>query len=177
MIYRPTAAAVVYRVNAHRVPVFLAVQKSRWDKDEWGVVQGEFHKHTDLTLENAVKRELREELGTTRFGHVVATGIRTQRLFSEKTLSRYGNGQYVGKDIVYFGVEFHGKQDDIALGSELSTYRWFGGRNFIKRVKYAQEMRGIIAMIKEDYTPKVVVSPIARTEYHSSSRKFYIHTS
>lgn len=169
-IYRPTAAAVVYRVNAHRVPVFLAVQKPNWDTNEWGLVQGEFHPDTDVTLENAIERELREELGTTRVGHVIATGVRTQRLFSETTLSRYPDRTYDGKETAYFVVPFERSAGEITLGPELSAYRWFGARKFLQHVKYAHEIKPVVRAIQQKYSSHAVVPSHVQREHPFARR-------
>ncbi|MEK6867543.1 MAG: NUDIX hydrolase [Nanoarchaeota archaeon] len=168
MIYRPTAAALVYRVNAHNVPVFLAVQKPNWDKNEWGLVQGKFDEDADGTLENAIERELREELGTTRVGPVIATGLTTQRSFSPKTLSRYRDDTYDGKETTYFVVEFGQRQSGIALGSELSAYRWFGGKRFLQHVKYAHEIKPVVTAIQQEYGSNAVGPSRVRREYLSA---------
>lgn len=162
--YRPTPAAVVYRVNTHKIPVFLAVQKPNWNKNEWGLVQGEFHPDTDVTLENAIERELREEAGITRVGHVIATGVRTQRLFSETTLSRYPDLTYIGKETDYFVVPFEPSAGDITLGPELSAYRWFGWTKFLHRVKYAHEIEPVVRAIQHEYNPNAAVPSHVRRD-------------
>ena len=116
MTYRKTAVGVVYQGNQ-----FLIVQKPHW-KEYWDFPQGGVNNNE--SLENALLRELGEELGTTDFGKPINTKISLRRSFSFETQIHYPDRGFSGKDMFYFAVSFHGNRDEIKLGDDLSDKKW-----------------------------------------------------
>lgn len=117
MTYRRTVAGVVYQDRE-----FLLVQKPHW-KDWWDFPQGGVNEGE--SLEQALLRELREELGSIEFGTPLYTEVTQRRLFSPETVQHYTQKSgIIGKDLYYFAVPFTGNREHIFLGDDLSAQRW-----------------------------------------------------
>ena len=105
--YRKTVAGVIYQNNE-----FLLVKKLHWGNC-WGFVQG--GGNDGESLEAALLRELREELGVKDFGTPTDTKIRWVRKFFEETLAYYKDRGNVGKILSYFVIEYLGRRNKIRL--------------------------------------------------------------
>ena len=114
--YRKTVVGVVYQGKE-----FLLVEKPHWG-NWWDFVQGGVNDRE--SLENALVRELKEELGTNKFGKPVYTNITQRRLFSPEALKHYSDRGFIGKELFYFVVPFIGDRSEILLGDDLSDKKW-----------------------------------------------------
>lgn len=116
MNYRKTVVGVVYQEKE-----FLLVQKPHWngwwDFPQGGVKKGE-------SLEQALKRELPEELGINKFGEPINTNLSQKRNFSLETLKYYPDRGYIGKELFYYIVPFIGDREKIVLGDDLCAQKW-----------------------------------------------------
>src|SRR3989344_8138629 len=115
MNYRKTAVGVVYQEKE-----FLLVQKPHWSW--WDFPQGGIKK--DESLEQALKRELNEELGVDRFREPINIYLSQRRNFSLETLKHYPDRGYIGKELFYYIVPFIGKRERIVLGDDLCGQKW-----------------------------------------------------
>ena len=115
MDYRKTVVGVVYQEKE-----FLLVQKPHWNW--WDFPQGGVKK--DESLEQALKRELKEELGVNKFGEPVNTNLFKRRNFSLETLKHYPDRGYIGKELFYYIVPFIGEREKMVLGDDLCNQKW-----------------------------------------------------
>ncbi len=142
MTYRKTVVGVVYQDRG-----FLLVQKphwnGRWDFPQGGVEEGE-------SLEQAVLREMREELGTDGFGTPTDTNLTLQRPFSPETLRHYSDQGFSGKDLHYFAIPFTGSRDAIVLGDDLSAKTWCDEEGLFKLIHQdsAGKVKDVIRFMK-----------------------------
>lgn len=144
MTYRKTVAGVVYQDKE-----FLLVQKPHWNQ-WWDFPQGGVNERE--SLEGALLRELREELGSIEFGTPLYTEVTQRRLFSPETVKHYvQKSGIIGKDLYYFAVPFTGNREHIFLGDDLSAQRWCQESELLQLV-YQEEkvpMQKVLEFMKE----------------------------
>lgn len=117
MEYRKTVVGVVYKGKD-----FLLVKKPHWN-DWWDFPQGGLEEGE--SLEQALIRELEEELGVKEFADPFNTKLTHKRLFSEETLKHYPDKGFKGKELSYLLVEYSGDKNKISLGDDLEEFGWF----------------------------------------------------
>lgn len=139
--YRKTVVGVVCQGSE-----ILVIKKQHWngwvDFPQGGIEEGE-------SPEEAVLRELAEELGTDRFGKPVATGITVTRPFSPETLAHYPDRGNVGKEQHYFVVPFMGNREDIRLGDDLVAYRWLATEDLLKKIYDPATTEKVLEFMRE----------------------------
>jgi len=92
-----------------------------------GVERGE--KHID-----ALKRELKEELGTDKFDKIKKLNLKFSFEFSDEVKVKLG---YRRQNVELFLVHFFGKNDDIKVDTtEILGFEFFNKENFTKNVTY-----------------------------------------
>ncbi|MBS3056740.1 MAG: NUDIX hydrolase [Candidatus Aenigmarchaeota archaeon] len=98
-----------------------------WDIMKGGVERGE--KHID-----ALKRELKEELGTDKFDKIKKLNLKFSFEFSDEVKVKLG---YRRQNVELFLVHFFGKNDDIKVDTtEILGFEFFNKENFTKNVTY-----------------------------------------
>jgi 8-oxo-dGTP pyrophosphatase MutT (NUDIX family) len=138
--YRKTVAGVVYQKKE-----VLMIQKPDWDW--WDFPQGGVD--AGESLEVAARREMREELGTDRFGEPTNTHITQRRAFSHESLEHYPHKNFSGKDITYLLIEFLGDRADIKLGGDLKDgkHHWFVRREVPDYI-YHEELEQTLQILR-----------------------------
>lgn len=121
MEYRQSTLAYIHDDSNH----FLVIQKSIYQDDQWsfaggGIDEGE-------TPEEAIKRELEEELGSTSF---MVEGKSTQDYsyeFPDEVIQRNYDKKGVwqrGQKITGFWVKFTGNKDELSPKDGLGKIKW-----------------------------------------------------
>ena len=142
--YRKTVVGVVFHNNE-----FFLVKKLHWgnwwDFPQGGVNEGE-------SLENALVRELKEELGTNKFGKPIYTNITQKRAFSPETLKHYPDRGFIGKELFYFVVPLFGNRNNIILGDDLIDKKWCSEIELINLLykKQIEEGKQVIQFMKDN---------------------------
>ncbi len=139
--YRKTVVGVIYQKSQ-----ILLVKKKHWgdwlDFPQGGIEAGEF-------LEEALLRELGEELGTNKFGKPIATGITVKRLFSQKTFKHYPDKGNIGKEQFYFIVPFVGDEKEIKLGDDLVEYFWCSHLDILNKIYDIKTTKKILVFMQK----------------------------
>lgn len=139
--YRKTVVGVLYQ-QSH----ILLVKKKHWgdwfDFPQGGVEVGE-------SLEEALLRELNEELGTNQFGRPTATGVIVKRSFSRETFGHYPDKGNIGKEQFYFTVQFLGDKKGIRLGDDLTAYYWCSYLDILDRTYDVETTKKVITFMQE----------------------------
>jgi putative (di)nucleoside polyphosphate hydrolase len=98
-----------------------------WDINKGGIEKRE-------TLLNALKRELKEELGTDKFGKIKKLNLSFTFEFPEE-IKRDSGKEF--QRVELFSVEFLGKEDDIKVDNkEISKAIFVDKNEFIKKVSF-----------------------------------------
>ena len=117
----------------------MLVQKPHWN-NWWDFPQGGVN--DTESLEQAITRELQEELGTRKFGVPVYSGVTHQRLFSLETFQYYRDKGFIGKELFYLAVEFRGRRENIILGDDLSDKIWCQEQQLLQLI-YQEQMPAV----------------------------------
>ena len=119
-MYRKGVSALIVNVNVE----FLLVNLNSFEEKYFAVPGGGVE--DGETLENAVYREIQEELSISKesLEYVGKSEKALLTVFKEPKISRNGK-TYVGSERHFFGLRFIGNSDTIKLQeSEVRNYRW-----------------------------------------------------
>ncbi|MBI4836087.1 MAG: NUDIX domain-containing protein [Candidatus Abawacabacteria bacterium] len=141
-MYRPNVAAVVVNHNKEIMICKRNVPQEHWQFPQGGVDEGE-------TEEQAVLRELQEELGSNKFS----------LLYKSKNLYRYewpGRGkesegdEIIGQEQRFFLVLFWGVDSEIELekGGRLTEFKWVQPEVVVEKI-YPARKSTCEAVLKE----------------------------
>lgn len=146
MIYRSKVSGIILN-DASEV---LLVQLNEYKDNEWnvpggGVEPGESH-------EDALKRELSEELGTDKFKILRRSSIINRYDFPdqiiEKIISEGKN--YRGQEQVQFVAKFLGDNSDLNLQiEEIKKYQWVGIEELGDYLVFPNQLENIKSVIEE----------------------------
>lgn len=124
ILYRPNVAAILQRADAGILVAERVSFKGAWQFPQGGVDDGE-------SVEEALFRELQEEIGVTR-DLVSPVMVRSgYRYAFPKGRLKYGI--YGGQEQTYYLCSFHGTDADIHLDThhrEFSRWKWIQPRDF-----------------------------------------------
>jgi putative (di)nucleoside polyphosphate hydrolase len=144
-MFRPNVSAIVFRRSDGK---YLLVHKARehhaWQFPQGGVDEGE-------SYEDALRRELKEELGTDKFRSFRKSD---HVLFYEFQDGILREGKYKGQKQTYFLVEFIGADEDISLDEkELDDFSWVYQAELpehLESQEYLNKINQVIFELKED---------------------------
>jgi len=114
--YRNNVAGIVYQNNK-----YLLLQRVDWEDKFWKFPQGGVNEGE--TDEQAINRELTEELGTDNFRVVKKSDITNTYDWDLESVAKAGN-RWRGQNQKFFLVEFTGSDTDIHLPEEMKAYKW-----------------------------------------------------
>lgn len=115
-LYRSNVSLITFQNSK-----FLLVNLLEWPPDYWKFPQGGVS--LEETLEQAVKREFQEELGSKKIRILGRSGI-TRKYKWEKP-KRIGDKLYAGQDQTFFIVEFFGDKNDLTVkNDEIRAFCW-----------------------------------------------------
>lgn len=114
--YRDNVCGIVFKNNR-----FLLLQRIDWPDNWWKFPQGGVEDQE--TDEQAVVRELQEELGMINF-EVVGKSIHTNKYdWDDISIMKAGN-RWRGQNQKFFLINFKSNDKDIILAPEIKTFRW-----------------------------------------------------
>jgi len=101
--------------------------KKYWDIPKGGVEKGE-------SLVQAIKRELKEELGIDRFGRIEDLNLSFYYDYPDKLKDELG---FSGQKVQIFYVEYIGKDNEIKIDDkEIIGFMFLGKKEFLKKLSY-----------------------------------------
>lgn len=140
MNLRQAISAVVFKDDK-----FFMVSGKDWPKGAWCFPQGGVNeKETHI---DAVKRELKEELGTERFEILSKSSIDHKYFFPEEIKKKKGfDGQYQTIWFVRLLCEFNELNPDM---NELMQHSWFEEHEIIKNMMYPEQKETFSKVLEE----------------------------
>ncbi len=146
-MFRPNVAGIVYRKNDGR---YLLVHKPRkqhsWQFPQGGVEPGERD-------EQALLRELKEELGTDTFHNIHKSHHVFFYTFADGLLR---DEKYKGQKQCYFMLEYLGTDEAIKLDNqELDDFRWVYQTElpeYLESPEYLQKVNQVIDELRHFYS-------------------------
>lgn len=119
--FRDNVAGIVYKKDK-----YLLLQRIDWEDKYWKFPQGGVE--TGETDEQAISRELLEELGTNKFRILKKSSVTNTYDWDTESVIKAGN-RWRGQIQRFFIVEFTGNDLDIRLPKEIKTYKWADKNN------------------------------------------------
>ena len=119
--YRANVAGVVCQNNK-----FLLLQRIDWEDKYWKFPQGGID--DGETDEQAICRELVEELGTDKFKIIKKSCVTNKYDWDSESIIKAGN-RWRGQSQVFFVIEFIGVESDIHVPEEIRAYKWVNLNN------------------------------------------------
>lgn len=127
--YRNNVSCVVFRGE-----MYLLVQKVGWPKNFWKFPQGGIEE--DESNEEAVKRELAEELGTNKYKIAGVSRYLNKYDWSEDSVKLAGF-RWRGQIQKFYLVEYLGSDEDIKLDKkEHQNYKWVNIEELLKSIDH-----------------------------------------
>lgn len=115
-VYRNNVSLITFRGSE-----FLLVNLSEWPPDYWKFPQGGVNPKE--SLEQAAKREFKEELGTDKIRIIRKSKIKRRYKWGKPKI--IGNKEYIGQSQAFLIVEFLGDDRDLVVKSEeIRAFRW-----------------------------------------------------
>ena len=140
MKLRQAISAVVFKDDN-----FFMVSGKDWPKNAWCFPQGGVNE--EETHIGAVKRELKEELGTERFEVLSKSSIDHKYIFPEEIKKKKGfDGQYQTIWFVRLLCEFQELNPDM---NELMQHSWFKQDEIIKNMMYPEQKETFSKVLEE----------------------------
>lgn len=137
---RQAVSAVLFKKDK-----FLMVSGKEWEDNSWcfpqgGILEGETHF-------KAVKRELKEELGTDKFEIIGKTSIEHTYLFPKKIADKKKcEGQF---QTIWF-VHFYGNPDEITFQEEeIANHKWFNRDEIISNMAFPEQKETFSKVLEE----------------------------
>jgi putative (di)nucleoside polyphosphate hydrolase len=141
-MYRPNISCIVFREKHPHEREYLIVRKPR-EHNAWQFPQGGVDKGEEI--EEAARRELKEELGTNKFLLLK----KSSRVYFYKFPSGKTKEGYQRQKQMYYWTRFTGEDQDIKLNSEeLAEYAWVTEEKisaYFENEKYIQKVYDVIA--------------------------------
>lgn len=133
--YRNNVSCIVFKVDK-----ILLVQLTDWRENWWKFPQGGVEKgETEI---QAVKRELFEELGSTKFEIIDKSKFTNQYDWVEKVILDHGS-RWRGQFQKFFVVEFKGVDSDIKINKdEVRKYKWVDKDTMLDMITNVSNLSG-----------------------------------
>lgn len=147
LTYRQSTLAIVTDQSGK----FLIVNKEAYEPDKWwsfpggGVDEGE-------TPEQAVARELVEELGSNKFEIIGKSNHAYQYEWPDEVIERTfkEKGKYFrGTRLTQFWVKFTGNEDEVKDGDGIRTVKWISREELKNHLLFPNQMKNTEKMIQE----------------------------
>jgi putative (di)nucleoside polyphosphate hydrolase len=141
-MYRPNISCIIFREKLPHEREYLIVRKPRehnaWQFPQGGVDKGE-------TIEEAARRELKEELNTNKFLLLK----KSSHVYFYKFPSGVTRDGCQGHKQMYYWIKFTGEEGNIKLNQEeLVEYTWVTEdklSNYFENEQYIQKIHSVIA--------------------------------
>lgn len=114
--FRNNVAGIVFKNDS-----YLLLQRSDWPENFWKFPQGGVDEN-ELD-EDAIKRELFEEIGTKKFKIIGKSNFTNKYDWSDYAIEKAGF-KWRGQFQKFFFIEFFGSNDGIKLEGDIKRYKW-----------------------------------------------------
>lgn len=146
MVFRSKVSGVIL----NSIDQVLLVQINEYKENEWNVPGGGVEEGE--SDEEALLRELSEELGTEKFNILLKSSIINRYDFPdeliEKIISEGKN--YRGQEQVQFVVRFLGNDSDIHIQTEeIRKYKWVSQNNLDEYLLFPNQLENIKSVLRE----------------------------
>lgn len=146
MVFRSKVSGVIL----NSIDQVLLVQINEYRENEWNVPGGGVEEGE--SDEEALLRELSEELGTEKFNILLKSSIINRYDFPdeliEKIISEGKN--YRGQEQVQFVVRFLGNDSDIHIQTEeIRKYKWVSQNNLDEYLLFPNQLENIKSVLSE----------------------------
>jgi len=148
--HRQSTLAIV--INSKRK--FLIVNKNAYKPDEWAFPGGGVDE--DETSQQAVERELREELLSDKFEVLGKSQFTDQYEWPDETIQdvNYKKGKkFRGTKLTQFFVRFNGDEDEVRAGDGLRAVKWVDYTELKSHLIFDNQFESANQVIREFIKP------------------------
>lgn len=147
MPYRQSTLAIITNKDG----IFLIVNKQAYEPDKWWSFPGGGVDGTE-TPEEAVKRELVEELESDKFEIVGKSNNQYQYEWPDRVIEKTfkEKGKYFrGTQLTQFWVKFTGDKDEVKAGDGIRSVKWVTREELKDHLLFPNQMENTEKMIQE----------------------------
>lgn len=144
LLYRPNVCMLVFNQEKK---LFLGERFG--EPNHWQFPQGGVE--PNLTLEENVLKELKEELGATKESFRIIKRLNTTFKYEWVTPPKYATDKWKGQEQTFWLVEYLGNNEELNLEryeQEFMSYRWCD-INQVKTMAYPRRLKGYLPALAE----------------------------